>query len=436
MTGTMTGYIIPSFPPGTAWVYQGDSITTAKEAASGNGNDWPAQYVKLPIMATSGTNVNTAINGRILQNLIDKYATEVHPFRPAANGGTPCVTAVFIGANDLFPIEHGSYGGTAESYYSALSAHWRTAKADGMTVIAFTIMSRSDNNMPREKLRQDINSLIRSGTDYDYLVDTAALLTDPTDKKFFVDGLHPSLAGNIKIARTVQSALLNKNGSASPDTTATSYIGTLLRLGMQKTTQPANLLEGYCVNTGTITNYGYYLRTDWNPGASLREGTASIGVESEVFQTGSNNSASLVPYQAVATLRGSGTCGTIVGFNTQLGNQTDTYGHASGKPVNKLIHFQATSPVLSGTAAPITNVYGLFIEKQAASGINNAYGVFQAGAGDSNIFAGPTTFSGQVIITGTLELSGTASPPVNTREPVAWGAVNFGGSVYKVPLFQ
>ena len=437
VTGTMTGNILPTFPAGTNWVYQGDSITTDKEATSGPGNDWPARFAALPTMANSGTNVNVAVNGNILQKLIDNYGKEVHPFRPAANGGTPCVTTIFIGANDLGPIQSGYYGGTVESYYSSLRAHWQTAKKDGMTVIAFTIMPRHDTDMTREKLRQELNALIRSGTDYDFLVDTAALLTDPFDKKFFIDGLHPTPEGNVKIARAVQSAILSKNGSAMPDTTATSYVGKMLRLGLQKSTYTGNLLEGYAVNTGTTTNSGFIVRNDWNPEASPKFNTACVGVESAVFQTGSTNSyGSLVSYEAVATLKGSGTCETIVGYQTHLGNQDDSYGGTNGKPVNTLMHFQATSPVLNGTATPITNIYGLFINKQKAAGVRNAYGVYQAGPEDANYFGGPTTFSNQVVISGTLQLSGTASPPSNTTAPVAWGAVNFGGAVYRVPLYQ
>ena len=44
--------------------------------------------------------------------------------------------------------------------------------------------------------------------------------------------------------------------------------------------------------------------------------------------------------------------------------------------------------------------------------------------------------TGNVMLTGTLILSGTTEPPSNTKKVAAWATVMTGTTVYKMPLYQ
>lgn len=56
------------------------------------------------------------------------------------------------------------------------------------------------------------------------------------------------------------------------------------------------------------------------------------------------------------------------------------------------------APEFSGTGAAIANLYGLYIEGQKTSAITNAFGIYQAGANDANVFKGSATFDNVVNI--------------------------------------
>ena len=66
------------------------------------------------------------------------------------------------------------------------------------------------------------------------------------------------------------------------------------------------------------------------------------------------------------------------------------------------------SPVI-GSGATVPTMYGLYIAAQAATGITTPYGIYQAGSGDSNYFAGSATFASGVVIGSGNGISGTTT---------------------------
>ena len=73
------------------------------------------------------------------------------------------------------------------------------------------------------------------------------------------------------------------------------------------------------------------------------------------------------------------TNGQLSGFSSQLRVGT-------GISLTQLIHFSATPPATTG--ATVANAYGLYVQGQQVSGVTKGYGVFCAGASDTNYFAG------------------------------------------------
>jgi hypothetical protein len=85
----------------------------------------------------------------------------------------------------------------------------------------------------------------------------------------------------------------------------------------------------------------------------------------------------------------------------------------------------------------MTNIYGVYINSQAATGITNSYGIYQAGTTDTNFFGGKMTgnFGGRITWTPTITASGsmtitsvsiTAASYVQVG-PLIWFEVEFHG---------
>ncbi len=175
-------------------VIAGDSI-----AAATPGTRWSDLIPNLSqFKGRVVNNTNTAVGGRTTADLVTNYAAEVYPLRPAVVG-RPVYLFVQVGANDV----SGGAPAPAATTFTALSGYWATAKADGFTVVAFTVMHRGNANT---NVLETLDSLIRASTGWDYLVDAAQVLTDPYDTRFFQsDVTHPVAAGHTLLAAYINS---------------------------------------------------------------------------------------------------------------------------------------------------------------------------------------------------------------------------------------
>jgi lysophospholipase L1-like esterase len=120
---------------------------------------------------------------------------------------------VDIGTNDL-DLD----GYSASAIMTTLHSVWSTAKADGCTVIANTVMPRANGSFPltsgQEAQRQILNNSIRADNGYDYLIDLDQVLNVSTASSTFSnDGLHPTSAGHLVIARELNKVLVSGGGS-------------------------------------------------------------------------------------------------------------------------------------------------------------------------------------------------------------------------------
>lgn len=62
--------------------------------------------------------------------------------------------------------------------------------------------------------------------------------------------------------------------------------------------------------------------------------------------------------------------------------------------------YNAKTPEISGAGATITNLYGFYIESQKSGSVTNAYGVYQAGTTDNNVFLGKTSYGSSTFAAG------------------------------------
>jgi hypothetical protein len=275
------------------------------------------------------------------------------------------------------------------------------------------------------------------------------------------------------------SAATNFTGTANSTDTifglqALSYSGSTSTLaGMaagyfQVNAQPTNpTTNGYAVlvdsppTTGGLTGftniYGLYIKKQfgtnhygiWQADAgdsNFFNGPTSTGssIIANTYPSGSTSATALKGFVA-----GSNTSGTLTGVLGQVNwqggsaNNTGTIIGVSGIAVPNMgytlsnakagyfqVQSQSTSDLVTNaygvqvdsptSAAGITNAYGVRIESQA--GATNHYGIYQAGATDTNSFAGPV-----VANAGTTSTSyATATKCTSSASPAVCGSAAAG----------
>lgn len=196
--GPASPFVSLPIDAGSAIVWEGDSITNAFGVTAPTA--YPALVYADPIFAAHSPGGSTvkAVDGTTIAILTARYAAQVFPLRPAANGGRKTFLSVFIGTND--------YQTAAAGNFTALEAYWTQAKADGFTVIAWTIpISFRPGTTPQ------LNQLILKSIVPDLLIDAAQLWFNETDATVFQDQLHPTTRGHAMLARMVVDQLTYRN---------------------------------------------------------------------------------------------------------------------------------------------------------------------------------------------------------------------------------
>jgi hypothetical protein len=201
-----------SFVPfGSATIFAGDSI-----CANVPGQRW-SDLIQTMSQFTGrvAQNVNTCVSGYSIANIITAYPTAVYPYRPAATGLSPVYLFVAVGTNDL------SDGGSPTSAFALLQSYWATAKADGFTVVGFTVLPRGTVGSAYTGDNIELfNSLVRAAPSgsYSILVDENLALSDPYDPLLFqaADTTHPTPAGQAIIASFVNQTFGGPQAARGP----------------------------------------------------------------------------------------------------------------------------------------------------------------------------------------------------------------------------
>ena len=169
-----------------------------------------------PISVLSGllpdvvSTAETAVPGSRLyvgtSNMASRYTEFVYPHRPSVTGVDSAFLLIIIGANDFSPTADNEVA----DWITQFDSYCNTARDDGFTVIASTVMERSSSNMwaSNNIRRLQFNDHIRSTTSIDGYVDLARLLPDVTDTALFIDGTHPTDAGTAIMCRAFREHVL------------------------------------------------------------------------------------------------------------------------------------------------------------------------------------------------------------------------------------
>ncbi|KAK1757146.1 SGNH hydrolase-type esterase domain-containing protein [Echria macrotheca] len=194
----------------SALIILGDSITDGRGSTDDANNRWPdlllARMQKAGItnvgVANQAAGGNTVLTGGLGPPLMQRYK------RDALDQQGVKYVMIFEGVNDIG--NGGTNSGAQSSLVSQLQNAFKTIAADckkagyktiGATVTAFGGSGQSYSNAARDAGRQSLNNWILTSGTFDYMVDFAKIVGDPSQKSQLAkqydggDHLHPNVAG-------------------------------------------------------------------------------------------------------------------------------------------------------------------------------------------------------------------------------------------------
>ncbi|MER7004249.1 SGNH/GDSL hydrolase family protein [Dactylosporangium sp. NPDC000555] len=213
-------------PPGAVVAF-GDSITDGHGSTAGADNRYPDQLAELLLRSGRHVSVvNAGIGGNKLLADSPCYGERaVTRFdRDALSQPGVRTVVVLVGVNDIgaggYPDYFGCGASREVSAPDLIAAHRqliRSAHRVGVRVVGATVTPMKNftgyYSAEKEAVRDQLNSWIRGGGEYDAVVDLDRLLADPKDADALAapfdsgDGLHLNDAGADLIARAVSRAL-------------------------------------------------------------------------------------------------------------------------------------------------------------------------------------------------------------------------------------
>jgi lysophospholipase L1-like esterase len=365
-------------------VVAGDSISAGSGVAA--GERWSALIPDLSQFAGRvSANTNTSVGGRTVADLVTAYAAEVYPLRPAVSG-KPTYLFVAVGANN---VEGGA--GTLAAI-EALRGYWATAKADGFTVVAFTVMMHYDAITGAIRT---FNSAVRSSAGWDYLVDEALVLADPWDPYFFTDGTHPLAAGHELIAGYINSVfggpavpLAAFEGQNSPSGYRGDYTNLRAATGLGNTGVGAE--AGKAITTGSSNT-----AVGAEAAEALTTETDNTAVGAWAMRTaagGSNNTA----VGSTALNRATGSYNVAVGGSASALQTTGAFNTAVGEEAGKA-NLTGASNVAVGFKAATASTSSNNTAVGALAALAQTAGLQNTAVG-SNALAGNTSGSHNVAL--------------------------------------
>lgn len=236
-----------------------------------------------------------------------------------------------------------------------------------------------------------------------------------------------NLTGNATINGTVYMGGLNvgPNGAfiqSNFNVSGTSTLATtsVAQLGINTTTPAAPLQVGSKLAgaDGGLVNEeaGIYFND-----TSVKNINATLGTQYAANPSGTATTTMIGTFNEMNTTAGNTNdlSGAIMigQYNSYVGNASTTLGlyfgnysgisFASGvsSTISNAYNFYVTPPTMNSST--INTDYGLYISQQKVFGVGTAYGIYQQGTNDLNVFAGNTTFSATTTLATTTISSST-----------------------------
>ena len=390
VSGTWPNQIInalgsPISGTNNAFIFDGDSIST--DNAGGAGLGWPVQLMASPTFSGKGTKYNFATSSSVVSGMVTRYGESVLALRPALNSGRPAYLFVLCGTNDMRTT-------TAATLISDLESYWTTAKADGFTVVAMTVMPANFDVLDEVK-RQAVNNGIRRSNTWDYLIDASSVLPNKYDTNVYGDGLHPTAAGNRIIAREAEAVFITRRKAPMPDTTATRAAARLALGGStSNTTQTLVVVD---------EQVGGAASTSGNSISSTVTSTADVGFSHTSLSVGVNQLGSFgVQYlygtNSAVVLANAKNISEGAAFKSYLSTNSGSGIMYSG------VSFLAARPFPVGGV--IERATGLKVELQKQSLVTVGVGIDVVGATDVNFIVGKLRLGSTVTPTRALDVTG------------------------------
>lgn len=175
----------------------------------GGVRHWPSYLASRTNYLGRGFFTNIATGGEKATDMASQFNSQALPALSEYAGRT--LFFIWAGTNDIASSTQPSDA----TVLARLRVLWQAARAAGMLVVAFTITPRSNPTIPTAQenaYREALNVSIRSsGSEYDALVDVAALFTDSLDTGVFYDGLHLTEAAHEQLAGWINANVIPKN---------------------------------------------------------------------------------------------------------------------------------------------------------------------------------------------------------------------------------
>jgi hypothetical protein len=399
----------------TEFVMEGDSLTSGVPAT------YPANFSS---RVAPVTQTNVAWGGETLANMASQYSTQVYPRRPAATGKTRTYLLFWVGANDMNDTT--TYP-TPSDWLAAYNSYVAQAKADGFTVVGFTILHRSAAGSWPASRRVELNAGIRRNPNVDILIDAERILPDSTDTNFFADGTHYNAAGGRRIAAYIEAALASADsklrGTTEWDLTnyypPTDYVlaprnGGTISLS---STKSSGVAQSLTTTNGSATST-YEQRRDTAPFHRWNWSSSSVANDQSAIDGTLAGSSGVQTALAIRpTVNQSGTAG-------YYGLQVVATHTATGSGTKRLVEL-----VSAGTTR-------FYVEGDTGNGYFNNYltvaGGFQSNANanfngvlsanSTSSFTGTATFNGNVAFDKTITAAGTTGAQTINKN---LGSVNF-----------
>lgn len=195
---TLNGGWTP-FTNSTRVVFEGDSLSPYI------GNEGQTNWSKYLTNSFSSLNLtvgtNAATSGQQISQMLTDYASQVQPYRPS--GGTNAILFFWAGINDVYYTNYATA-------FTRLTNYWSGAKADGFTLVGFTITDSTNLTAQSRADLATLNNLIRlhAPSYCDFFIDVAELLSDVEDSNWSTAGVHYTSRANEILSEHVRWVLL------------------------------------------------------------------------------------------------------------------------------------------------------------------------------------------------------------------------------------
>lgn len=312
-------YVTPSLLKYKTIVYGGDSETDTSCVGVYCSTNYPTQIGNYNADVARAVQVNTAVAGLRLYNYValNLYASQVAPYKPTSNKQT--VPFLFwLGVNDFFD------GYSVAGVYANLKIVWAQAKADGFTVVAFTLGRTT--NAPVDANVVAVNALIASDPSlYDYLVRPDLINPDPSNLTYFQpDGLHLTAAGSKRIAEGADRVLESQINNYDANQIALQVL--LGNTQLKKVTVDSIVNNNFASTSALLAGGGQLQFPIGAGGTGVTNYIPKYSATNLIAPSNIADNSTVVSIAVDAAVTGNLTAANLSGTNT--GDQTSVTGNA------------------------------------------------------------------------------------------------------------